>query len=101
MDLSISISVSALSFLFAWWLFIWVRKQPSQNKRIAEVSGYIRKGAATFLNKEYLVLAKFAGVVAFLILVLLLSPIWLDKFAGAGANIKMALSYIAGTVFPA
>jgi Inorganic pyrophosphatase len=61
--LIVSISISVLAFVFAYMLFLWVKKQPSDNVRIAEVGSYIRKGASTFLNKEYSVLAKFAGVV--------------------------------------
>ncbi len=96
--LGVSIGIAALAFVFAFWLYRWVKKQPSENKRIAEISEYIRKGAGTFLNKEYRVLAKFAGVAALLILVLLPSPIWNGAVLD---NVKMALSYIAGTVFSA
>jgi K(+)-stimulated pyrophosphate-energized sodium pump len=98
MILVASVAIAVLAFVFAWWLFAWVKKQPSQNKRIEEVSGLIRKGAATFLNKEYSVLAKFAGVVAVLILIFLPHPFWNGDYI---ANIKMALSYVAGTLFSA
>jgi K(+)-stimulated pyrophosphate-energized sodium pump len=94
----VSIVVTLVAFVFAWWLYTWVKKQPSENKRIEEISGYIRKGAATFLNKEYRVLAKFAGVVALVILLFLPSPIWAGNYID---NIKMALSYVAGTIFSA
>ena len=55
----VSIVTSFLAFLLAFWLYNWVKRQPSSNAKIEEISGYIRKGAATFLNKEYLVLFKF------------------------------------------
>ena len=74
--LLVSIAVSALSFLFAAWLYQWVKNRPSSNKRIAEVGTLIKNGANTFLTKEYTVLAKFAGVAAILILILLPAPIW-------------------------
>ena len=48
----IGIGVSLLSFLFAFWLYNWVKKQPSDNKKIAEVAKYIQQGARTFLRKE-------------------------------------------------
>ncbi|MFV0399288.1 MAG: sodium-translocating pyrophosphatase [Oscillospiraceae bacterium] len=96
--LIISIVVSILAFAFAAWLFSWVKKQPSENKRIAEVCGYIRNGAATFLGKEYAVLAKFAGIVALVILIFLPSPIWTGSVI---PNIMMAVAYIAGNVFSA
>jgi K(+)-stimulated pyrophosphate-energized sodium pump len=93
-----SIIVSILAFLFAAWLYKWVRKQPSSNKRIAEVGKLIRNGADTFLNKEYRVLARFAGVAAILIFIFLPSPVWMGNVS---KNITMAIAYIAGTIFSA
>ena len=94
----ISVVISVAAFAFAAWLYQWVKKQPSSNKKIAEVGEFIRKGAATFLNKEYRILARFAGVAAFIILILLPSPVWQGNII---KNITMAISYIAGTVFSA
>ena len=96
--LILSIGISVLAFVFAYVLFLWVKKQPSENKRIAEIGGYIRKGATTFLNKEYSVLAKFSAIVAVLLLVFLPSPIWKGEVL---PNIMMMVSYIAGTLFSA
>jgi K(+)-stimulated pyrophosphate-energized sodium pump len=96
--LLLSAVIAVLAFVCAGWLYGWVKRQPSQNLRIQEVSGYIRRGAAAFLNKEYRVLAKFAGVVAVLILLFLPSPIWKGSFL---PNLMMAISYIAGTAFSA
>ena len=94
----ISIVVSLLAFLFAVWLYNWVKKRPSENARIAEVGKLIREGAHTFLRKEYIVLAEFAGGVTLLILLFLPSPIWTGAVLD---NIFMAGAYIAGTVFSA
>ena len=94
----LSIAVALVSFIFAAWLYKWVLKQPSSNKRIAEVGQLIRQGAAIFLKKEYTVLAKFSGVVAILILIFLPGPIWSGDVM---KNITMAIAYIAGTVFSA
>lgn len=94
----ISIVTSFLAFGLAFWLYGWVKKQPSSNVRIAEVSGYIQKGAATFLNKEYSVLAKFCGGVALLILIFLPVPIWKGSPL---VNLQMAAAYIFGTIFSA
>ena len=96
--LLVSIAVSALSFLFAAWLYQWVKNRPSSNKRIAEVGTLIKNGANTFLTKEYTVLAKFAGVAAILILILLPAPIWKSN---PFDNLVMALAYLFGTVFSA
>ncbi|MDR0817723.1 MAG: sodium-translocating pyrophosphatase [Clostridiales Family XIII bacterium] len=94
----ISVIVSFLAVLFAAYLYRWVKKQPSSNARIEEIGGYIRSGANVFLKKEYLVLAKFCGVAAILILIFLPSPIWKGEII---ENIKMAVAYIGGTVFSA
>ncbi|MDR2505651.1 MAG: sodium-translocating pyrophosphatase [Oscillospiraceae bacterium] len=94
----ISIAVSMLAFAFAWWLNNWVKKIPSSNKRIAQVGGWIREGATTFLRREYSVLAKFAGVIAVIIFLFLPKPVWNN---GITQNLHMALAYIAGTVFSA
>ncbi|MGX8711804.1 MAG: sodium-translocating pyrophosphatase [bacterium] len=96
--LLISIVISALSFLFAGWLYQWVKKRPSSNKRIAEVGTLIRNGANTFLTKEYAVLAKFAGIAAILILIFLPTPIWKGNPLD---NLVMALAYLCGTIFSA
>ena len=96
--LIVSIGVSALAFLFAAWLYGWVKKQPSTNERINEIGGYIKRGSEVFLNREYKVLAKFAAVATVIIVVLLPSPIWKGSFV---PNIMMAVSYLCGTVFSA
>ncbi|MDF2804508.1 MAG: putative rane protein [Anaerocolumna sp.] len=91
----ISIVIALLSFVAALWLYKWVVKQPSSNKRIAEVSKLIRNGAYTFLNKEFKTLAKFCAVAALIIMVFLPEPIWKGNVV---ENLLMAVSYIFGTV---
>ncbi len=93
-----SIIVSVVAFLFAAWLLKWVNQQPSSNKKVSDVGNLIREGAATFLKKEYMVLARFTAIVALILLVLLPSPIWKGS---ALSNITMAIAYIAGTIFSA
>ena len=66
-----SVVISLLSFGFAGWLYAWVKKQPQTNARISEVGGLIPRSANTFLAKEYVALAKFAGVAAVLIFLFL------------------------------
>lgn len=87
-----------IAFAFAVYLYFWVKSQLVQNKKILEVSGLIRAGANTFMRQEYGVLAKFAGVAAVVILLLLPSPIWTGGFTD---NIAMAIAYLAGTAFSA
>jgi K(+)-stimulated pyrophosphate-energized sodium pump len=101
-----SLVISVGAFVFAFWLYTWVKKQPSNNPKIAHVGKLIRSGANVFLKKEYKVLAKFAGVAAVLILIFLPKPIWKWDFQNAFgkdllANVGMTISYLAGTVFSA
>ena len=96
--LIVSVAVSILSFLLAVWLNHWISRQPSSNKRIAEVGSLIKNGANTFLRQEYLVLAKFAGIAAVLILLFLPVPIWKGNPL---ENISMMVSYLCGTIFSA
>ncbi|HHU24043.1 MAG TPA: sodium-translocating pyrophosphatase [Acholeplasmataceae bacterium] len=101
-----SLVISVGAFAFAYWLYTWVKKQPSSNPKIAYVGKLIKAGANTFLKKEYKVLARFAGVAAVLILIFLPKPIWKWDFQNALAkdliaNVGMAVSYIAGTIFSA
>jgi K(+)-stimulated pyrophosphate-energized sodium pump len=93
-----SIIIALGAFVFAGWLFFWVRKQPSSNARIAKIGALIRRGANTFLRKEYIVLAKFAGVAAILIFIFLPEPIWNGKFK---EHIIMTSAYLFGTVLSA
>jgi len=81
------IAISLLSYVFSVWLFRWVKARHSDNKRIAEIGGFIREGANTFLKKEYILLAKFAAVVTALIVLFLPKPLWNGQPSG---NIMMA-----------
>lgn len=95
---ALSLLAVLIAFAFAAYLFLWVKRQKTENKRIIEVSELIKAGANTFLRKEYRILAAFAGVAAVLIFVFLPSPVWSGELAD---NIGMAVSYIAGTVLSA
>ncbi len=94
----IAVLISALALGMAGWLYTWVKAQPSSNARIAEIGEYIRRGANTFLRREYQILARFAGVAALLILIFLPHPIWTGNPAN---NILMAISYLVGTILSA
>ena len=60
-----------LAFLFTAYLYRWVKKQRCDNAEIKRVAAFIQKGANTFMRKEYIILAKFAGVAAILIFIFL------------------------------
>ncbi|NLC78506.1 MAG: sodium-translocating pyrophosphatase, partial [Ruminococcaceae bacterium] len=93
-----SILISLIAFAFAAWLFLWVKRQPSDNEKIAKAGLLIKNGARTFLRKEYIVLAKFAGVAGILIFLFLPVPVWKGNIVN---NIIMLAAYISGTVFSA
>ena len=39
------IVIALLAFVFAFWLYRWVKTQPSDNERIAEIGEYIASAA--------------------------------------------------------
>lgn len=94
-----AITVSLISFCVALYFFFWVKKQPSSNETIRKIGVLIHNGANTFLRREYLLLARFAGVAAILILVFLPQPIW--SGSSQIENVQMALSYLFGTFLSA
>ncbi len=93
-----AIVVAVLAFALAFYFYVWVKAQKSTNEKIAEVGALIRKGANTFLRREYLVLSRFAGVVAVLLLLFLPQPIWRGNWV---ENVTMTLCYLFGTVLSA
>lgn len=94
----LAIAVSLISFGVAFYFFLWVRKQPSSNDTIHRIGDLISKGTSTFLRREYLLLARFAGVAAVLIIIFLPSPIWMGS---PMKNITMAICYVFGTCLSA
>lgn len=96
--------IAAIAFAFAAYLYLWVNRQPQENKRITEVAKLIREGANTFMAREYKILAVFAAVAAILIFVFLPGPIWNVKEGTKNVmskHIGMAVAYILGTVLSA
>jgi len=86
------------AFLLAGWLYSWVNKQESNNEKINTIADLIKSGANTFLKKEYMILGKFALVLAILIFLFLPEPIW----KGAAIdNITITFAYLFGTGFSA
>ncbi len=104
MDLTIFYALSFLTamvaFGFAAYLYLWVKKQSTVNKRIIEVSALIKAGANTFMTREYKILAIFALAFAAVIFVLLPTPIWASN-GSILDNLYMAIAYIIGTVLSA
>ena len=94
----VAMLVSLLALGVAAWLYTWVKSQPSSNPEVARVGELIRKGANTFLGREYRILAIFVVIVAVLIVLFLPRPFWRGDI---GENIMMAVSYIIGSALSA
>ena len=94
----LSFLTAVIAFLFALYLFLWVRKRKVENPEIERISALIKEGANTFLRREYKLLAAFAGGVALLILLVFPRPIWNGQ---ALENVLTALAYLAGTALSA
>lgn len=95
---ALSFFAVVIAFAFAAYLYLWVKKQKTENATIGRVSELIKAGANTFMKKEYKILAIFAGVVAVIIFILLPSPIWKGDIL---SNLSIAIAYIAGTILSA
>ncbi len=94
----LSFLASAVALAYAAYLAAWVKRQKRANSRIESVGQLIREGANTFLRKEYVVLARFAGAAAAAIFTLLPKPVWQGDVLN---NLSMAAAYLAGTVISA
>lgn len=94
----VAILISLLALGVAAWLYVWVKSQPSSNKEIERIGLLIRKGANTFLSREYKMLAIFAVFVSLFILLFLPHPIWTGNPA---KNVMMTLAYIVGSILSA
>ncbi len=93
-----SLAVSAVAMIVAAIFYAWVKKLPTAEGKLGGIGQLIRKGAFTFLKREYRILAVFVGIVAVIIAVFYPVPFWTDK-GDLGHNLVMALSYICGAVF--
>ncbi len=93
-----AVGIAALSFFVAAYLYSWVAKCPCKNPEILRVGKLIRKGANTFLRKEYASLSKFILIAAALIFAFLPKPVLEGDIT---PNVIMTVSYIAGTLFSA
>ncbi len=64
MDLTIySPYLGLFGLAVAWFLYMFVKKQPTGNKLMTEISETIHRGAMVFLQKEYSILAVFVVIV--------------------------------------
>ena len=96
--LTLSFLVSVIAFLFALYLYLWVRKHKVENREIERISLLIKEGANTFIKREYKLLAAFELVVFILILLFFPQPAWKGSISG---NVLTAFAYILGSIFSA
>ncbi len=85
--LAASFAAGIISILFAWYLTIKIKKEPAGNQKTQDISDLIHKGAMTFLNKEYRIMAVFT-VIAALILYFTLPE-----------GGKLAIAFLVGCAF--
>lgn len=90
----IALGMGLLSLLVAFVFAIYVRKQDQGEGRMVEIAGYIRKGAMTFLNREYRYLSVYIIVVA--IFLYLLSFI-----KNGGVSPYTPVGFVVGAIFSA
>ncbi len=64
MDLTIySPFLGVFGLVIAWCLFLFIKKQPTGNKLMTEISETIYRGSMVFLKKEYTILLVFVAIV--------------------------------------
>ena len=96
----ISFFAVAVALVFAAYLAVWVKNQPTGNEKTETIGKLIRDGANTFMAREYKLLAIFAGVVMVLIFLFLPRPFFVEG-GNILTNLSMAIAYAMGTVFSA
>jgi K(+)-stimulated pyrophosphate-energized sodium pump len=67
LNTSLYIIIGAVALVFAWVLYLRVKKQNPGNERMIEIGSYIREGAMAFLRREYQILG-FYAVAIFIVL---------------------------------
>jgi K(+)-stimulated pyrophosphate-energized sodium pump len=91
-----AIAVSIGAFLVAAYFYRWVKALPTAGSEVERIGGLIRRGAFTFIKREYKSLAIFSVIVGALIFLFLPRPIW-GEGAHLGENLGMVLSYLFGS----
>lgn len=90
----ISLVIAAAAIGVAAYFYRWVQNLPVAEGNISYIGGLIRKGAFTFLKREYRILGIFVGVVFVIILIIFPEPIWEGNIVN---NIIAASTYVIGS----
>ncbi len=56
-----------LSFIFAWFVYIYVKKQPNGTRAMQELEEMVHKGVISFLKREYFILILFLFILSILL----------------------------------
>ena len=92
----ISVIVSVLALGVAAFFYMWVSKLEGASGKLDKVGTLIRKGAFTFLNREYKILGIFVSIVAVIIILFYPSPFWIGSITD---NLIRAVFFVLGSVF--
>ncbi|HIH98467.1 MAG TPA: sodium-translocating pyrophosphatase [Thermoplasmata archaeon] len=83
-------SAGVAALLFAFYLFLWVKRKPMGTKKMEELSKAIKEGANAFLHTEYRVLILF--ILAMLVLLIFASLVF------GAFPLSMAVAFILGAL---
>ena len=89
------ILVSFISFGVAAYFYYWVKALPTAEGSISSIGNLIRKGAFTFISREYRILSIFVAAVSLLMLLFFPEPFWKGNIL---TNLSMIGAYILGSV---
>ncbi|MGI6239269.1 MAG: sodium-translocating pyrophosphatase [Christensenellales bacterium] len=95
---AIVVSIAALGV--AAYFYRWVKALPTAGAEIERIGGLIRRGAFTFIKREYRALAIFCAIAGVIIVLFLPHPIWSER-AIPKENVGMLLSYLFGSTLSA
>ena len=93
------LSAALITILYAFFIFYKVGKIKIKNKKVEDVSSYIRNGAKTFLKREYKIIIIFVIALAIVLACLGLIPALKGKAEGVGW--QSAICFVVGALFSA
>ncbi len=98
-SLVLALVAALITILYAFLIFYKIGKIKIKNKKVEDVSAYIRSGAMTFLKREYKIIIIFVIIVAVVLALLGLIPALNGKAEGVGW--QSSLCFIVGAAFSA
>lgn len=78
---------SIVALVFALYLVLWIKKQPSGTKEMVDISDAIHEGAMAFLNREYKTVVIFIFILAIVL--------------GIFIGVRTAIAFVIGAVLSA